>query len=66
MKWWEYSFLYALQQNKASRPEADYAALTVLLACLLCFVPATSACFSECVFAVANNSFNQTNKAGGT
>jgi hypothetical protein len=31
---------------------------------LLCFVPATSTCFSECIFMAATNSTNQTNKVG--
>jgi len=35
-----------------------------LLACLLCFVPATSACLSECIFTAATNITNQTNKVG--
>ncbi len=37
-----------------------------LLACLLCFVPVTSTCFSGCVFVGGTNSANQTNKGGGT
>ncbi len=52
-------------QNKARRPETDQAALTALSACMLCFVPDTSACLSEWVFVVASNSTNQTNKGGG-
>ncbi len=66
---------HLLEQNKRASSgdkikqaglETDQTALTALLACVLCFVPATSAYFSECVFALATNSSNQTNKAGST
>ena len=40
------------------------AALLALSPCLLCFVPASSAYFTEYVFEATTNNTNQTNKAG--
>ncbi len=40
--------------------------LTALLDCLLCFVPATIACFSMWFFAAATNTTNINNKMIGT
>jgi len=66
---------WRIKQNKGTnrghkRKQAALTALSaclhvqpVLLACLLCFVLATSTCFSDCVFVVATISTNQTNKA---
>ncbi len=57
--------------NRLGSPDCPFSlpAWSAHLSCWpawFCFVPATSAYSSECVFATATNSTNQTNKAGGT
>ncbi len=47
-------------QNKESKPNclfqpAGLASLSALMACLLCFVPGMSTCFSKCCFVEATN-----------